>query len=114
VMVATQRDSCDPVEKSGEYWMEMNETVRRLLCNSADRLYFDSPLMKLIFISELVGSTVAAAFAALMALAILLTRVLHFNVRLLLVCTCVAMLISNTGSAVYLCSSCVFKKLPLF
>uniref|UniRef100_A0A915BAY0 G-protein coupled receptors family 1 profile domain-containing protein n=1 Tax=Parascaris univalens TaxID=6257 RepID=A0A915BAY0_PARUN len=77
--------------------MEMNETVRRLLCNSADRLYFDSPLMKLIFISELVGSTVAAAFAALMALAILLTRVLHFNVRLLLVCTCVAMLISNTG-----------------
>ncbi|VDM46983.1 unnamed protein product [Toxocara canis] len=76
----------------------MNESVRNLLCNSADHLYFESPLMKVIFVCELASSIAATAFAAIMAMAILVTRVLHFNIRLLLVCTCIAMMISNSGT----------------
>ncbi|KHN75571.1 hypothetical protein Tcan_05045 [Toxocara canis] len=75
----------------------MNESVRSLLWNSADRLYFGSPLMKVIFVCELASSIVATVFAAVMATTILLTRLLHFNIRLLLACTCTAMVISNVG-----------------
>ncbi|VDM50921.1 unnamed protein product [Toxocara canis] len=73
----------------------MNESVPNLLWDSAKRLYFGSPLMKVIFVCELVSSIVATVFAAVMATAILLTQVLHFNIRLLLACTCTAMAVSN-------------------
>ncbi|KHN85386.1 hypothetical protein Tcan_01863 [Toxocara canis] len=75
----------------------MNESVPNLLWDSAKRLYFGSPLMKVIFVCELVSSIVATVFAAVMATAILLTQVLHFNIRLLLACTCTAMAVSNVG-----------------
>ncbi|KHN85889.1 hypothetical protein Tcan_16316 [Toxocara canis] len=91
----------------------MNESMRSLLRNSADRLYFGSQPMKVIFVCELASSIVAIGFAGVMAMAILLTRVLHFNIRLLLACTCTAMVISNIGMKYVFtaCAVCAFELL---
>ncbi|VDM25144.1 unnamed protein product [Toxocara canis] len=91
----------------------MNESVRSLLWNSADRLYFGSPLMKVIFVCELASSIVATVFAAVMATTILLTRLLHFNIRLLLACTCTAMVISNVGMKHINANVELVKSLPI-
>ncbi|KHN86986.1 Serpentine receptor class alpha/beta-14 [Toxocara canis] len=82
----------------------MNVDLASMICDAVEKLYFQSSLMKIIFISEFVTVIISFGLANLMIFAIWEARALHFNVRILLICVCVATIISVIGvlvSSVY-------------
>ncbi|VDM39913.1 unnamed protein product [Toxocara canis] len=85
----------------------MNVDLASMICDAVEKLYFQSSLMKIIFISEFVTVIISFGLANLMIFAIWEARALHFNVRILLICVIITALrrIHSAGGVVVIAST---------
>uniref|UniRef100_A0A0M3IFH8 G_PROTEIN_RECEP_F1_2 domain-containing protein n=1 Tax=Ascaris lumbricoides TaxID=6252 RepID=A0A0M3IFH8_ASCLU len=82
------------------------------VCETSIRLYYEHSYMKRIFIAEFFIGIIAIISATLLMLAIFFNKTLHFNVRVLFICFCAALLVANIGvllSSMYYLLSIVYR-----
>ncbi|VDM39912.1 unnamed protein product [Toxocara canis] len=92
----------------------MSASLTDHVCETSIRLYFDRSQLKFIFVVEVLLGVTATLSSTLLTLSIFFNKLLHFNVRISLICFCAALLVANVGivlnSVYYLIS--IFYRSP--